>query len=147
MTYRKCLTATALVAMTALSGACTAEDRSPLPTAPSIEAPALQSALGAGGTDATAAIEDALARLLPSLSNPGEVEPLRATLSAVQHHLEAGNGESARGAVIAVEIALARYERLAGFDGADAPDLDALRLAIAGVTQQAELNLTPETTN
>jgi hypothetical protein len=121
--------------MTALSGACTDEDRSLLPTAPSIEAPALQSALVEGENNARPAIDDALARLLPSLSNPGEVEPLRATLSVIQHHLESGNGEAAHGAVVAVETALARYERLAGFDGADAPDLDALRLALAGVTQ------------
>jgi hypothetical protein len=135
MTYRKRLTAMAVVAMAALGGACNDEDRSLLPTAASIEAPALPAALGAGGTNARAAIEDALTRLVPSLSDPGEAEPLRTTLSVLHSHLEAGNGEAARGAVVAVETALARYERLGGLESADAPDLDALRLALEGVTR------------
>ena len=135
MTYRKCLAATALVALAALTTACTDEDRFPLPTEASTEAPTLLVALDASESNAMAAIEDALTRLVPSLSAPGEAEPLRATLAVVQHHLEAGNGAAARGAAIAVETALARYERMAGAESADAPDLDALRLALAVVTQ------------
>jgi len=91
---------------------------------------ALRAELVTTGSDAQAAIEDALARNVPALEDPLAAAPLQAALAALHEHIEDGNYEAARGAVTAAHRGLAAYQRKVGSQGADAADLDAVQLAL-----------------
>jgi hypothetical protein len=123
----------ALAALTNFGVACADDDRTFLPTATVTDGSALRDVASATDPGALAAVEDAMTRLLPSLSDAGAAEPLQAALATLQRHQEAGNAEAARGAATAVESAIVAYERRAGSESPDSPDLDAVRLALDGV--------------
>jgi hypothetical protein len=115
-------------ALLVLAGAAAACDE--LPTMPSTDdAPDVQMALvineGAG-----AAVEDALTRLVPSLVDAAAADPLRVTLTNLQKLLVDHNGDGIAEATKAALNMIAVYERRTGYNGSEAADLDAIRLAL-----------------
>lgn len=82
----------------------------------------------AGPNSNRSAVQDALTRLLPNLTNREQAAAVEQSLRALDSAL-AGRGEdAAMRARAAVAAALADYERAGG--GADAADLEAIRLAL-----------------
>lgn len=119
-----------VMAASVVGAACADNGLSPLPTESRIQQSALRADLVPAGSDAQAAIEDALARNIPALEDPLAAAPLQAALAALQEHIEDGNYEAARGAVTAAHRGLAAYQRKVGSQGADAADLDAVQRAL-----------------
>jgi hypothetical protein len=77
-----------------------------------------------------AAVEDALTRLIPSLTDATAVDPLRQSLSALLKHLEDRNGDGVAEASKAALGLIASYRQRNGAGSPDAADLDAIRLAL-----------------
>jgi hypothetical protein len=76
-----------------------------------------------------AGVDDALARLLPALRNQAAATSLQGALRELKTALANGGVEATRQATTAATRALETYAN--GSDPAEAPDLDALRLAVA----------------
>ncbi len=120
----------ALTAAIVAGAACADPDRSALATEPGIQQSVLRTDPFPALDGGRAAIEDALTRNIPVLEDPLAAAPLQAALAALAKHLEDGNDEALRGAITAAHHAIAAYEQKVGTQGPDAPDLDAVRLAL-----------------
>jgi hypothetical protein len=123
------LAAYAVVGSTLL-GACGPDPTSPRPHERVTPPSAAVATETAGTTGASAAIEDALTRLLPSLE-PTTAELLKGPLLAVRSILRSQNNPALTDAISGVRAVLAHCAPLA-----DDPDLAAIALAL----DAAELN-------
>lgn len=119
--------ARALTAAVVAGASCAGPDRGSLTSEPGTRQSVSRTNPWSGGR---AAIEDALTRSIPALEDPLAAAPLLAGLAALAKHLEVGNDEAARGAITAAHHAIVAYEQKVGTQGPDAPELDAVRLAL-----------------
>jgi hypothetical protein len=81
-------------------------------------------------TSAQSAIDDAVDRIAPALSDLADAQPLVAALRGLRVALDAGRASDGPALV---RVARSELERYAQIRPADAPELDALGLALAVV--------------
>ena len=99
-------------------------------TPPAATATMLPDATGLDAAAAQLAIDDAVDRIIPTLSDAASAGQLATALGGLQHALDAGRG--ADGPALA-RVTQAEVERYARLQPGDAAALDAVRLALAVV--------------
>jgi hypothetical protein len=119
-----------LVAAVLIAGCGDDVPTNPRSTPPAATATTLPDATVLGPAAAQLAIDDAVDRIIPTLSDAASAGQLAAALSELQHALDAGR--VADGPTLA-RVTQAEVERYARLQPGDAAALDAVRLALAVV--------------
>ena len=93
-----------------------------------VAAPVAEPSLAKNAATSAPAISDAISRILPAI-DPASADALRGPLTAIAKQLTAGNATALGSAISAAREALVVSSAIDG----DAPDLDAIALAIDSV--------------
>lgn len=122
-----------LAALIAAASACTpdTEERLTGPDTPSATVTAGSPMVSIHAIDA---IDDAITRLIPSLSDPAAAGPVGTALNGIRKQLADGDAATLRGAIEAARKLIDVYEQRTGQASGDDADVQAVRLALESVT-------------